>query len=450
MTIRTEQLSTSDSQRELRDKLSVIHIAVGSLPSDTTTSLQAIFRPIATATALRITVVDLQGHVKYDSHFAAETMENHEKRPELAKAAANGAGVATRFSTSSNQTMMYAAQQITLQTGKPLLLRVAIPIADVKQRHNDMLYALSAGAGAGMILSLCLAIFLARRVTRPLEAMTKVAEAMSRGNYSARLRHLPKNDLGLLGSAINRLAEAVQAHNIEREKMEKIKREFSSNISHELKTPLTSIKGYVETLQEGALEDRAVAERFLTIIKSNIDRIISLVTDLMNLATIESNEGLISLSKTDWLPIIQEVIGRQEIAVQRKSISLKTEIADTAGPVEGSRKAMTHILDNLVQNAVNYTQTGGSITIRLVGSKARTVLHVIDDGIGISPRDQARIFERFYRVDEARSPDAGGTGLGLAIVKHLVIQLKGTINVTSNLGTGTEFTVSLPKAGESL
>lgn len=445
-TVRTEEISTDNSRRELREKLALVEASIYSFSNLPFRDYEKTFRPIAEAGRLRLTIIDLDGLVLFDSDYEASSLDNHRKRPELAKAIENGQGESTRFSVSSDQRMMYAAKRIQIAGDDELLLRLALPVETIKQRHLDIRYALLIGALAGVVLALCLAIFLARRITKPIAAMTRVAEAMSRGNYSARLRHLPKNDLGNLGSAINRLAEAVQNHNRDREKMEKIKREFSSNIGHELKTPLTSIKGYVETLQEGALDDREVSTRFLSIIRSNIDRIISLVTDLMNLATIESNEGLISLKPTDWRPIISEVIGRQEIALQRKNIAITTDLPETVGLVMGSRKAMTHILDNLVQNAVNYTKNDGAISVQLRQHENRVALLVEDDGIGISPQDQARIFERFYRVDEARSPDAGGTGLGLAIVKHLVIQIKGTIDVKSKLGIGTEFTVSLPKA----
>jgi signal transduction histidine kinase len=226
--------------------------------------------------------------------------------------------------------------------------------------------------------------------------------------------------------------------------MEQIRREFSSNISHELKTPLTSIKGYVDTLLEGALEDKANNMRFLRIINNNAERMISLVSDLLSLATIEANEGAVDLENVDWRPIVQEAIARQQIKANSKEIVLETQIDDQDLTVKGSRKPMSHILENLLQNAINYTPTKGHIQIILRRDKGFIELSVKDNGIGIAPQDQPRIFERFYRVDAARSRNEGGTGLGLAIVKHLVIQIQGMITVDSDIGRGSTFTVRLP------
>ncbi|NRA64690.1 MAG: HAMP domain-containing protein [Pseudobacteriovorax sp.] len=444
LTVKTQELVESYSSSDLRQKLDVItsSLRLGSIEWSHE-NLSEVFAPIAEAGNLRISLVDNEGWVLYDSMMSFQDMENHKNRPELLAAAYSGYGEATRTSASVNLPMKYMAKSIQVDDDTKFL-RLAMPLSRLTQRLDDIQTALGIGASAGMLLALCIALFLARQMTKPIAAITQVAEAISRGNYSARLRHLPKNDLGKLGGAINRLAEAVQANISQREKVEKVKREFSSNISHELKTPLTSIKGYVETLQEGAIEDPKLGQKFLGIISSNIERIISLVNDLLNLATIEANEGIITLSKVDWRPVIQEVIGRQDINMSRKNITLELNIHDATPCVTGSRKAMTHILDNLVQNAVNYTPENGVVGIELMQDLDHVVIHVRDNGIGIAKSDQKRIFERFYRVDSARSRDVGGTGLGLAIVKHLVIQIQGTISVTSELEQGTDFMVRLP------
>ncbi len=443
LTVKTEELVENDSRIELRHKVDLI---TSTLPVDTQwtlTGLEERFQSIAAAANTRITIIAGDGKVVFESELNPSHLANHTGRPELLQAWKEGYGQATRTSSTLGQAMMYMAKKLETDQGT-MFLRLAMPQSRLNLRLDNIRYALGIGALVGMILSLCTALFLARRVTKPISAITLVAEAISRGNYNARLRKLPRNELGTLGGAINRLAEAVEANINKREKMEKIKREFSSNISHELKTPLTSIKGYVETLLGGALDDKDVALRFLEIIKSNINRIISLVNDLMNLATIESNEGIISLSPVDWRPIIQEVIRRQEINFQKKSIALELHIPEQIPLTRGSRKAMTHILDNLVQNAINYTPQKGKISISMESNEDQVILHVKDNGVGISQQDQARIFERFYRVDTARSREVEGTGLGLAIVKHLVIQIQGTIRVKSELNKGSIFTVTLP------
>jgi signal transduction histidine kinase len=361
----------------------------------------------------------------------------------MKEAARNEVGLAMRYSDSKASQTLYTAKKVHTPHGS-LFIRLGVPVRNLEDRVADIFSAIGIGASMGMVLSLLVALVIVRRITDPVSEMTKVAGAISLGNYAARIRRLPNNELGTLGEAINRLAAAVQANISRREKMEQIRREFSSNISHELKTPLTSIKGYVDTLLEGALEDKANNMRFLRIINNNAERMISLVSDLLSLATIEANEGALELETVDWRPIVQEAIARQQIKANSKEIVLETLIDDQDLTVKGSRKPMSHILENLLQNAINYTPAKGHIQIILRRDKGYIDLSVRDNGIGIAKQDQPRIFERFYRVDTARSRNEGGTGLGLAIVKHLVIQIQGMITVESDMGRGSTFTVRLP------
>ncbi|MCX6130182.1 MAG: ATP-binding protein [Proteobacteria bacterium] len=399
---------------------------------------------MAHETQTRLTVLNEDNQILLESEVEEIRMdEQHQSRPELKEAARNDIGMDKRYSdTKASQTLYTAKKVHTPQS--TLFIRLGVPVRNLQDRVTDIFSALAIGASMGMVLSLLVALIIVRRITDPVSEMTKVAEAISLGNYAARIHRLPNNELGSLGQAINRLAAAVQANISRREKMELIRREFSSNISHELKTPLTSIKGYVDTLLEGALEDKANNLRFLGIINNNAERMISLVSDLLNLATIEANEGIVELETVDWRAIVQEAINRQQIKINSKQISLETSFEDSELLVKGSRRAMSHILDNLLLNALHYTQNQGRVEISLKRAEGFIDLSVRDNGIGIAKQDLPRIFERFYRVDTARSRNEGGTGLGLAIVKHLVIQIQGTITVESNIGQGSTFIVRLP------
>lgn len=398
---------------------------------------------MARDTNTRITVLDDQGEVLLESDVEEiQSGENHRSRPEVAQALDSPIGIAKRYSSFKDTQTLYTAKKTTTAKG-PLILRLGVPVGDIHTRLSDIFSALSIGAGFGMILSLLMALIIVRRVTDPLSEMTKVAGAISLGNYAARIRRLPRDEIGTLGEAINRLAEAVQANISRREKMEKIRREFSSNVSHELKTPLTSIKGYVDTLLEGGLADQQNNMRFLRIIENNVDRLSNLVTDLLRLATIEANEGVVALEAVDWRPLIQEALARHQIKVNAKKLEVAVRFETEQTRVKGSAKAMSHILDNLLNNALHYTPPQGQIDIVIRQDNSAVELLVKDNGIGIASTDQPRIFERFYRVDTARSRNEGGTGLGLAIVKHLVIQLHGAISVESELGKGATFKVRL-------
>ncbi len=390
----------------------------------------------------RLSVLDVNENLLLETD-ASEVQNREQQRPELKQAKESPAGIDKRPSKSSNLETLYYARRIETPRGS-LLLRVGVPMQKLEDRMKEIFFALAVGASFGMVLSVLIALILVRRITVPVSEMTRVAEEISHGNYSARIRRLPRNELGSLGDAINRLAEAVQANISRREKLEKIRREFSSNISHELKTPLTSIKGYVDTLLEGAIDDQQNNMRFLRIINSNVERMVSLVTESLNLATIEANEDITELEPVDWRPIIQEAVNRHEIRMKDKGIQFESIVPEQKLIVKGDRKAMFHILDNLLQNAVSYTPSSGRVTLNVTASSSFTEISVRDTGIGISKADQSRIFERFYRVDAARSRNEGGTGLGLAIVKHLVIQIQGTIRVDSSLNEGSVFTVRLP------
>ena len=446
LTVKTEEFVREESRKDFTEKLNLLAPFLEQKENWNYDKLESIFAKASQDSGTRVTVIDSGGYVIYDSSLHYRELENHIDRPEIINAIRTGWGESTRYSESLNAPMLYVAKRIG--NFNQLVLRFSIPMEALDKQLEEIRYVLGIGALVGMLVSLLLALFLAKRITRPIAAITSVAEAISRGNYNARLKYFPRNELGTLGHSINRLAEAVQANISKREKMQKIRKQFSSNASHELKTPLTSIKGYVETLQEGAIDDPATARRFLGIISSNIERITSLVTDLLNLATIEANQDMITLEKVHWDTIIQEVYARQEIHLQKKKIDFQINSDKNIPSVTGSRNAMTHILDNLLQNALNYTSEGGKISINLNQNDQQVLLSVKDTGIGISKKNQSRVFERFYRVDKARARDVGGTGLGLAIVKHLVIQIQGTIKVESELDVGSIFTVTLPIHGQ--
>jgi two-component system phosphate regulon sensor histidine kinase PhoR len=227
-------------------------------------------------------------------------------------------------------------------------------------------------------------------------------------------------------------------------KLERIRRDFVANVSHELKTPLTSIKGYVETLLTGALHDEQNNVRFLEKIDAHVSRLTDLVQDLLSLASIEAREGKLTPGPVDWSPIVDGAIRRHEEAFDRKLLT--RSVVGHCPTVLGEAEGMTQVVDNLLDNAIKYTPEGGAVCIRLSANDAQGHLEVEDTGIGIPEEDRQRIFERFYRVDKARSRELGGTGLGLSIVKHFVHAMNGGVHVESQVGRGSRFVVSLPLA----
>ncbi|MFO0982747.1 MAG: ATP-binding protein [Planctomycetota bacterium] len=232
-------------------------------------------------------------------------------------------------------------------------------------------------------------------------------------------------------------------------RLERIRRDFVANVSHELKTPLTSIKGYVETLLSGALHDQKNNVRFLKKIDDNAARLTNLVQDLLSLARIEAQQEMLPLAPVDLAPIVDVILRRHDVDLKQKGLATTVDLPSAPVIALADAEAIHQILDNLLDNALKYTPAPGQITIRLARSDTHAILEVEDSGIGIPEKDLERIFERFYRVDKARSRELGGTGLGLSIVKHLVHAMHGEVQVTSTLGKGSRFTVRLPLASVS-
>jgi two-component system phosphate regulon sensor histidine kinase PhoR len=230
-------------------------------------------------------------------------------------------------------------------------------------------------------------------------------------------------------------------------RLEQVRQEFVANASHELKTPLASIKACVETLLDGALEDSEIRIRFLQTVNEQTERLDKLVRDLLALTRIESQERPPDLHPVVLADIVEVCVNRHRQYAERKEIRLVTTPPPEPVLVLADEESLEQILDNLIDNAVKYTNSGGTVDVRWQTAGDRCRFDVDDTGIGIPQAHLPRIFERFYRVDRARSRELGGTGLGLSIVKHLVQILGGTVSVSSRLGKGTTVTVDLKLAG---
>ncbi|MCJ8013021.1 cell wall metabolism sensor histidine kinase WalK [Paenibacillus sp. KQZ6P-2] len=233
----------------------------------------------------------------------------------------------------------------------------------------------------------------------------------------------------------------------EQEKLEASRREFVANVSHELRTPLTTIKSYSEALDDGALDDPPLASRFVGVIQNETGRMIRLVTDLLHLSRLDNKEALIRMQQADVLEMLEDVADRFSFQMQQKDIRSEVRVEEGLQKALCDRDQIDQVLDNLVSNAMKYTQPGGSIAMEAAGAPGNLLaISVQDTGIGIPKKDLDRIFERFYRVDKARSRSMGGTGLGLSIAREIVLAHGGTISIQSELGQGTKVTFTLPLA----
>lgn len=228
-------------------------------------------------------------------------------------------------------------------------------------------------------------------------------------------------------------------------KLEQVRKDFVANVSHELKTPITSIKGFTETLLDGAKEDKETLDQFLKIVLEESDRLQSLILDLLELSKIEQQGFVLSIRKMNLVQLLQELIIILRRKAEKKGIELVFEGTEKEILIEADYDRLKQVFINIISNAISYTLIGGKVAISIAESQKSVSVSIKDTGIGIAQEEIPRIFERFYRVDKARSRDSGGTGLGLAIVKHLIEAHHGKISVKSTVGEGTMFTIELNK-----
>jgi len=231
----------------------------------------------------------------------------------------------------------------------------------------------------------------------------------------------------------------------ELKKLEQMRKDFVANVSHELKTPITSIKGFSETLLDGALKDEEALKSFLMIILKESDRLQALIQELLDLSRIEQQEFVLNIKPLELGPILEETRTILNGKAVEKDIELTLHTPENPVWIEGDSYRITQVFLNLMTNALTYTPNGGRVEVGVTEQTEDVIVTIRDTGIGIETEELPRIFERFYRVDKARSRDSGGTGLGLAIVKHILEVLYGEITVASEPGKGTTFTVLLKK-----
>lgn len=255
-----------------------------------------------------------------------------------------------------------------------------------------------------------------------------------------RLHATPLKEAGREGGGV----VAVMRDITERKKLEQMRTEFVANVSHELRTPLTSLKGFLETLLEGAADDPETCRRFLKIMQEETERLTRLIDDLLHLSKIEERRVVHRWQPVDVGALINRVVSLFQPQAAEKGVTLAAAVPAGLPFTYGDPDLLAQVLINLVDNAVKYTPSGGRITVRAREEKGELRVEVEDTGIGIPPESLPRVFERFYRVDKARSRELGGVGIGLAIVKHIVRAHGGKIGVESTPGRGSLFYFTLP------
>ena len=373
--------------------------------------------------SLRVTLIDLEGDVIFDNQLNESEMENHASREEFKEAKENGYGISKRYSSSLLKTFYYVAYKLDNN-----IIRVSKVADSTLYILFINLWPLYIVAIVLIICSILLGFLLSKKIVDPINNI----------NLEHPLENNKYKEIEPLLIRIEAQKNELMKENEEVLNASKVRQEFTSNVSHELKTPLHVISGYAELIKEGIVKDSDVKE-FGEKIYSEASRMSKLVEDIMKISKLESDK---TFEKTELKlkNIVVAIVDSLMIEADKKNVKFKLSLNDCS--ISGNYDSIYSLIFNLVDNAIKYNKTNGKITIKLQEVSNNVILSVKDTGIGIPKEDLDRIFERFYRVDKSRSKDSGGTGLGLAIVKHSLIVNNATIKVESELKKGSTFTVT--------
>ena len=277
--------------------------------------------------------------------------------------------------------------------------------------------------------------------------ITEVAARVSvgRGHRPLRLYMSPMLNEGHVVGALAMVEDITEIR-----RLEQVRTDFAANVSHELKTPLTSIRGFVETLENGAIDNPEMAHKFLRIIMMETERLTRLINDILSISKLESGNDEVTIERLRLDKMAYDVADMLSIHAAEKEVTINCHMNSEPVMIMGNSDRIEQMLINLVENAIKYNKPGGSVTVQVFSNDMEANIAISDTGIGIAEENLPRLFERFYRVDKGRSRQMGGTGLGLAIVKHIIRSMNGEIEVHSKLGEGTEFLITLPLAPKEL
>ncbi len=422
----------------------------------TSSRLQAMAKELGRQAQARVTVIAADGAVLADSAVsdaAVAALDNHRTRPEIEQASSIGRGTHIRKSETTGLQTFYLALPVAGQHHLLGFVRLGLPLTDVEARVGYLKQALGIAFGIAFIVSLAASIFLARRLTGALSEMAAVARQVAGGAFTQRLAVTSNDEVGVLAATLNRMADQLDHDITALHRLERVRKDFVANVSHELRTPLTSIKGYVEALLDGAKDDPDTAVKFLDIILKQSDRLNLILDDLLQLSQIESGQVLFKHEPVQLSALIDRTLAILQPLAEKKGHRITVTLEPNLPLVMGDEDRLGQVFSNLLDNAVKYTPDQGTVTIEAhtlvapaAGTGARRVVDLVvaDSGIGIPEADRPRVFERFYRVDKARSRELGGTGLGLSIVKHIVEGHGGEVWVEGNEPHGSRFVVRLP------
>ena len=416
------------------------HFASGNIPA-----LKRLAETLGQPGAQRVTFILPDGTVAGDSEETPARMDNHADRPEVKAALAGKTGSSVRTSTTVKANLMYVALPVIQNTNLLGVVRLSIPLTVIDETLKGMLWKIVL---AGLLIALAatpVSLYISGRISRPLSEMKDNAERFASGQLDSRIRVEGPDDVIRLAEALNAMAAQLDDRIHRLRKLESMRRDFVANVSHELKTPITSIKGFVETLLSGAMDKPEDSKRFLEIVAGQADRLNAIIDDLLSLSQLEQDaeKADIIFEASELKPVLEMAIQACAPKASEKTVRVELNCLENV-IVRINPQLLEQAVINLVDNAIKYSLPSTKVCVDVSTGETGITVAVIDEGRGIEKEHFPRLFERFYRVDRDRSREMGGTGLGLAIVKHIAQVHGGSVSVDSSVGKGSTFRIHLP------
>ena len=405
-------------------------------------TFQKMAEEYSIASKLRVTLIAADGTVIGESSLPMDQllqMDNHLSRPELVDAKDENEGYASRYSNTLKTEFIYFVKQVDQNQFGFKYIRIAQSLKSVENlatKYREFYYLII----AIIIFVIIIAWFVLKSwLTDPISELTKAASDISQGDLKRRVAiRTGVIEIDELADNMNKMTIALERGYTGIKRMEKVRSEFLGNVTHELKTPISSISGYIETLLEGAINDKTVNIGFLERALENAHRLEELVTDLVEISRIETGELKMNFEYFNIFDILKNLIKDAKQRNTNKKIKIYLDLPDKKLFVYGDKSRLDQVISNLLSNSLRYTDEG-YIKVKANRRDDEIVFSIIDTGIGISQKAIKRIFERFYRTDKARDRQKGGTGLGLSIAKHIIEAHGSKVYVDTVEGKGSTF-----------
>ena len=392
---------------------------------------------LGTVVDAHVTLIDKEGVVLGDSEIAAEEVakaDNQGDAPEVRAAQSGEVGRATRYSVMRGEEMRYLAVPGPYE----MVIRLGVPTKMISDTRSGLRPRLFLAAAGSLVIAFLLAGVIARALSQRVSAMRAMAEQIGRGDYDLPPPSQAGDEFGVLSRTL-----VLSASHLAR--LDAMRREFTADVAHELRTPVTSIRGFAETLSDPSLNDTTRAE-FVQTIHRNAIRISKLVDELLLLQRLENaDDSRPPLEPVPLRKVVQSVFATLLTFAGERNATLTEQIGDDLRLLADA-DSLERLVQNLVENGVKYGGEGVQVSVAAERKEGNVLIRVRDNGPGIPEEALPRLFERFFRLDKGRSRKEGGSGLGLAIVKELAESMNGSVTVASTVGEGTTFTVTMPAA----